>query len=564
MQKKKIVVIGGSAAGAKAVAKARRLDQTAEITIIQKDPDLSMASCGYPYYVGGTFDNRDALLCTPTGVVRDSVFFAKTKDIKALVETECMAINRSDKTISCKNLQTQEEFTLEYDKLVIATGARAKRIPVAGCDLDGVSHLLSMQDTDYLRTACTTKGVKKAVIIGGGLIGIEACEALVAWDIEVTLVEMADQVLTFLDKQLAMLVGNHMKAKSVDLKTSVGLDSFVGENGVLTGVKLATGEVIECQLAVMAIGVQPNSEIAAQAGLAVGDFGGITVDQYMQTSDADIYAAGDCVEILHMLTGKKMHVPMGDLANLQGRALGENMILGNSVSFPGTIGTTICKAFDFAAGVTGFTETTALREGIDYETVIHASPDKPGFMGAKLLVSKILVEKSTEKILGYQCVGAGDVSRQIATAAMAIRGGLTVEDVANADLPYAPPFSLAIDHFIAAAHVVQNKLKGRLKTITAEEVYNRVQAGDAPYFVDGRGPDEHEVLRLGIGEEYIPVGKLRSVLGDLPQDKDTEIVCYCKISLRGYEVALILESQGYTNVKVMDGGIMAWPYKRAV
>ena len=564
MLKKKIVVIGGSAAGAKAAAKARRLDQNAEITIIQKDPDLSMASCGYPYYVGGTFDNRNALLCTPTGVVRDSVFFAKTKDIKALVETECTAINPKAKTISCKDLKTNETFSLDYDKLVITTGARAKKIPVAGCDLDGVTHLLSMQDTDYLRAACTSKEVKKAVIIGGGLIGVEACEALVACGIEVTLVEMVDQVLTFLDKQLAMLVGNHMKAKSVDLRTGVGLDHFVGENGKLTGVKLATGEIVECQLAIMAIGVQPNSELAAEAGLAIGSFGGITVDEYMQTSDADIYAAGDCVEIPHMLTGKKMHMPMGDLANLQGRALGENIILGNSISFPGTIGTAICKIFDFAAGVTGFTETTAQREGIDYATVIHVSPDKPGFMGAKLLISKILVEKGTEKVLGYQCVGAGDVSRQIATAAMAIRGGLTVDDVACADLPYAPPYSLAIDHFIAAAHVVQNKLKGRLKTISAEEVYNRVEAGNAPYFVDGRGPDEHEVLRLGVGEEYIPVGKLRSVLGDLPQDKSTEIVCYCKISLRGYEVALILEAHGYTDVKVMDGGIMAWPYKRAL
>lgn len=564
MQKKKIVVIGGSAAGAKAAAKARRLDQNAEITIIQKDPDLSMASCGYPYYVGGTFENRNALLCTPTGVVRDPAFFAKTKDIKALVETECLAIQPEAKGVVCKDLKTSEEFSLNYDKLVIATGARAKRIPVAGCDLAGVTHLLSMEDTDYLREACTTKKVKKAVIIGGGLIGIEACEALVACGVEVTLVEMADQVLTFLDKQLAMLVGNHLQAKSVDLRTGVGLESFVGEDGKLTGVKLATGEVIACQLAVMAIGVEPNSEIAETAGLALGNFRGISVDTYMQTSHADIYAAGDCVEIPHLLTGKNMHVPMGDLANLQGRVLGENIVCGNSVTFPGTIGTAICKAFDFAAGVTGLTETAAQGENIDYETVIHASPDKPGFMGAKLLVSKILVDKKTEKILGYQCVGAGDVSRQISTAAMAIQGGLTVEDVVCADLPYAPPFSLAIDHFIAAAHVVQNKIKGRLKTISAEDVHRRVEAGDAPFFIDGRGPDEHEVLRLGIGEEYVPVGKLRSVLGDLSKDKDTEIVCFCKISLRGYELALILEANGYTNVKVMDGGIMAWPYKRAL
>ncbi len=563
MQNKKIVVIGGSAAGAKAAAKARRLDQHAEITIIQKDPDLSMASCGYPYYVGGTFSDRNQLIATPTGVVRDPFFFEKTKNIKALTETECIAIDRKNKTIACKDLKSDEECTIEYDKLVLAMGASARNIPVAGRELEGITTLLSMQDTDYLHDACKSGAVKRAVIIGGGLIGVEASEALVACGIAVTLIEMEEQVLTFLDKQLAMLVGNHMAAKSVDLRTGMKLENFVGTDGKLTGVQLANGETLECELAVLATGVSPNSALASAAGLEIGTFGGITVNEYMQTSDADIYAAGDCVECENRLTGKKVYAPMGDMANLQGRVVGENVVSGNSAVFGGTIGTAICKVFDFTAGATGLTETEAKRQGMtDFETVVNASPDKPGFMGAKLLISKILVDKKSEKILGYQCVGNGDVSRQIATAAMAVSGGLTIDQLSCADLPYAPPYSLAIDHFIASAHIVQNKMKGRLTTISAEEVYNRIQAGDSPYFVDGRGPDEHEVLRLGIGEQYIPVGKLRSVLADLPQDKSTEIVCFCKISLRGYEIALILEANGYTNVKVMEGGIMAWPYTR--
>lgn len=563
MQNKKIVVIGGSAAGAKAAAKARRLDQHAEITIIQKDPDLSMASCGYPYYVGGTFSDRNQLIATPTGVVRDPFFFEKTKNIKALTETECTAIDRKSKTVTCKDLKSGEECTIEYDKLVLAMGASARKIPVAGRELDGITALLSMQDTDYLHDACKSGAVKRAVIIGGGLIGVEASEALVACGIAVTLIEMEEQVLTFLDKQLAMLVGNHMGAKSVDLRTGMKLENFVGKDGKLTGVQLANGETLECELAVLATGVSPNSSLASAAGLEIGTFGGITVNEYMQTSDADIYAAGDCVECENRLTGKKVYAPMGDLANLQGRVVGENVVSGNSAVFGGTIGTAICKVFDFTAGATGLTETEAKRQGMtDFETVVNASPDKPGFMGAKLLISKILVDTKSEKILGYQCVGNGDVSRQIATAAMAISGGLTIDQLSCADLPYAPPYSLAIDHFIASVHIVQNKMKGRLTTISAEEVYTRIQAGDSPYFIDGRGPDEHEVLRLGIGEQYIPVGKLRSVLSDLPQDKSTEIVCFCKISLRGYEIALILEANGYTNVKVMEGGIMAWPYTR--
>ena len=269
------------------------------------------------------------------------------------------------------------------------------------------------------------------------------------------------------------------------------------------------------------------------------------------------------MEIPNLVSGQQVHAPMGDLANLQGRVVGENVVAGNYAIFPGTTQTAICKVFDFAAGVTGLTEEAARKLGrTDIETVVNASPDRPGFMGAKPLISKILVEKGSERILGYQCVGGGDVSRQLATAAMAVRGGLTVTDVCCADLPYAPPYSLAIDHFIASAHIIQNKLRGRLKTITAEEVYTRLKSGTAPVFIDGRGPDEHEVLRLGIGEKYIPVGMIRNVLAELPEDRSTEIVCFCKISLRGYEIALILEANGYTNVKVMEGGILAWPYPR--
>jgi len=562
MTTKKIVVIGGSAAGAKAAAKARRLDEFAEITIVQKAPDLSMASCGYPYYVGGTFNDRNQLLCTPAGVVRDPVFFQKAKKITALVETEVVAIHRAEKQVVCRNLKTGEEKTLAYDKLVIAAGARANMPPIPGIKLDGVTTLLSMADTDYLRKIRDDKQVKQAVVIGGGLIGVEACEALQTSGIQVTVVEAVDQVLTFLDWDLAKLVENHIKAKGAKVLVGVGVKEFVGENGKLTGVKLADGTVLDCGVAIMAIGVRPNSDLAREAGLAIGKFGGVTVNQHMQTSDPDIYAAGDCVEIPNRITGEPAFAPMGDLANLEGRVVGENIICGNTAVFPGTIHTGICKVFDYAAGSTGLSEKAAQRIGLSgYTTVVNASPDKPGFMGAKILISKLLVDKD-QRVLGYQCVGLGDVSRQIATAAMAIQGKLALDDVINADLPYAPPFSPAIDHFITAAHVMQNKLKGRMTGIGAQDVRKKLDAGEKPFFLDGRNPNEFEEMHLGIGEHLIPLGALRSRLADLPADKNAEIICFCKISLRGYEAECILRAHGFTNVKVMEGGIMAWPYPR--
>ena len=562
--KKRIIVIGGSAAGPKAAAKARRIDQDAEVVIIQKDGELSMASCGYPYYVGGYFDDRNMLLSTPTGVTRDPQFYLNAKGIIAHVNTEVTKIDRTVKTIHYRNLQSGDTGTMEYDKLVIATGAVPRMPPVPGTDLKGISTLQSMKDADYLRAIRDEGTIKKAVVIGGGLIGIETCEALQLAGIEITVIELLPQLLTFLDWELAKLVEGHVKSKEANVITENGIAAFLGENGTLTGVKLQNGTELPCELAVVAIGVSPNVSLARDAGIAIGETGGIQVNEYMQTSDPDIYAAGDCVETTNLITGKKTHAPYGDLANLEGRVAGENAALGrNEATFPGTIQTGICKVFDYSAGTTGLNETSARRLGYDdIITVVNASPDKPGFMEGLLLVSKIIADKSTGKILGAQSIGPGNVAKQIAQWAMTIQGGLTVDDLINADLPYAPPFSLAIDHFIAGAHIMQNKLKGRMTGISACEVKNKIDKGEKPFMLDVRGPDEYEMMRLGIGETLIPLGALRNRLNELPAAKDHEIICFCKISLRGYEAALVLKANGWTNVKVMEGGIMAWPFPR--
>ena len=326
MERKKIVVVGGSAAGAKAAAKARRLDEFAEITLIQKTAELSMASCGYPYYIGGVFNDRRELLCSPAGVVRDTTFFAKAKAIEALVETEVVAIDRAAKLVRCRRVKTGEEFSRPYDTLILCTGAKARRLPVPGHDLAGVTTLLTMADTDYLRAVRDGGKVRQAVVVGGGLIGVEACEALHRAGMEVAVVEALDQVLTFLDRDLAMLVENHMRAKGVRVETGKRVAEFLGRDGNLVGVKLADGTVIDCQVAVVAAGVAPNSDLARDAGLAIGQSGGIVVDAYMQTNDEAIFAAGDCVEIESRISGAPVFAPMGDLANLEGRVAGENAI----------------------------------------------------------------------------------------------------------------------------------------------------------------------------------------------------------------------------------------------
>ncbi len=559
---KRIVVIGGSAAGPKAAAKAKRLDQHAEVTIIQKSPDLSMASCGYPYYVGGFFDDRNALLSTPIGVVRDPKFYLKAKGITAKTQTEALSIDRENRVVHCRDLVSGVEFDEPYDKLVLATGATPIIPPVPGHDLPGITTLQSMQDADFLRKIVDEQSVSKAVIVGGGLIGIETCEALQQAGIQITTIEMLPQILTFLDWDLAKLLENHVRMHAANVITDNPVTAFLSENGKLAGVRLKSGTELPCELAVIAVGVRPNVALARSAGLTVGARGGITVNEFLQTSDEHIYAVGDCIEVRNRLTGESAPAPYGDLANLEGRVAARNVIEGNHIVFPGTIQTGICKVFDFAAGSTGLSETRARAQGFDAVSCVTSGLDKPHFMGAKLLILKMTVDRKTGKLLGLQAVGPGDASKRIAEAAMAIMGNLTIEELVNADLPYAPPFSPAVDNLIMAAHVMENKLLGRMKGISVVEFKERLDRKAPMYIIDIRSAEEFEETRLGVGEVLIPLGALRGRLADLPQDKETEIVVYCKTSLRAYEAETFLEAHGWSNVLVVEGGLAVWPYAR--
>ncbi|WP_058555374.1 FAD-dependent oxidoreductase [Thiohalocapsa sp. ML1] len=558
----RIVVIGGSAAGPKAAAKARRMDEHASITLVQREPDLSMASCGFPYYVGGTFDDRNLLICTPAGIVRDPAFYGKAKAIDARVETEALAVDRDAKTVTCEHLPSGERCTLPYDRLIIATGASPMCPSAPGFELDGVLTLHSMADADALRAVRDEHKATKAIVVGGGLIGFEVCEALRLAGIDTTVVEKTTQILPFLDPDLAKLVENHIRAHGPDIIVGNGVAEFLGEDGSLVGVKLDNGTELPCQVAVVAVGVRPNVGLAMACGIEIGDTGGIRVNECMQTSDPDVYAVGDCVECTSLITGQKLRAPYGDIANLQGRVAGRNVVHEGSARFPGITQTGICKIFDYTVGFTGLSAQRAAEAGLSVETATISGLDIPVFMGGKLLISKMVAERGSGRIVGFQCIGPGDVSKRVAVVATAIRGGLTVADMVNADLPYAPPYSLALDHVIVAAHVLENKLEGRMQGLSVSEVKQRVDSGADCFLLDTRSPAEFEQMRLGVGETLIPLGALRDRLDELPQDKDREVILYCKISLRGYEGAAILNAHGWRNVKVMEGGLMAWPYPR--
>ena len=552
---KKIVIIGGSAAGPKAASKARRLDQQADITMIQKGRFLSMASCGYPYYVGGVFDRQSQM-------VKEPVSFQNTKDINALTNTEVTKIDRSAKKVFAFNKVTGEDLEFDYDKLVIATGSEPIIPPIPGTDLEGVTTLQSVEDAQYLKKIAVSKKVQHAVVIGGGLIGIETAEALHLAGIKVTVVERLNQILSFMDWEMARLVENHIKSKSSEVKTNISATEIIGENGKVKAVKLSDGSELPSQLVLLSVGVKPNAKLAKEAGLEIGKIGGIRVNKYLQTSDPDIYAAGDCIETTNIINNEYTWLPMGDAANLQARVVGQNLVNEKQTEYKGVVMTAICQAFDFTVANTGLSESYAKQKGFpDVVTTIQAGPDKPGFMGADPIIIKMVADKKSGKFLGMQAVGTGDVSKRVAIGAMALHAGMHIEDLVSLDLPYAPPYSPAIDNFITAAHVLENKYLGRMKGISATEVLEKIKNGNHSFLLDVRNHDEFEDVRLGFDEVLIPLPTLRRSMDNLPHDKEKEIIVYCKVSLRGYEAATFLMSKGFKNVKVMEGGITAWPYE---
>ncbi len=556
----RIVVIGGVAAGMKAASKARRLDQEADITVVEKGVFLSYAGCGLPYYLSGVVKNRNDLMSTPIGVLRDPDFFVKVKNIEVLNHHEATRIDRGKKAVQVHDIQNDVDKELPYDKLILATGSVPYRPPIPGMDTDGVYCLQCIEDADAIRNELDARRAKGVVIIGGGLIGIESTENLVEAGCRVTVVEVLPQILPFLDEEMALLVRQHMESKGVRIITGERVKSIEGKDGRVSEV-VTENNRLPVDFVIVAAGVRPNVKLAEEAGLEIGQTGAIAVDRRMATSDPDIFAAGDCVENRCLVCQKSFYsyVPLGSTANKHGRVAAVNACGGNEY-FNGVVQTGILKAFDMNVGRAGLSEKQALEEGFDPITTITAAPDKAHFYPtAKPIIIKIIADRKSGKLLGAQIVGPGDVDKRVDVTVTALTFGANIDDITNLDLAYAPPYSPAMDNIIEAANCLRNKMEGRYQGLGPIEVEGMLEEGKGVFLLDVRSPQEYEEVRIP-GEKLIPLGALRGRLEEVP--RDGRVVAFCKSSLRAYEAALILQHAGYEDVWVLDGGMAAWPYAK--
>jgi len=560
MAKSRIVVIGGVAAGPKAAARARRLMPDAEIIIIERGQLLSYSGCGMPYYIEGMVEDVSTLLSSPVGVARDAVFFKKVKNVDVRDQTLATKIDRQAKTVEVVRVDTGQKDTIPYDKLVIATGGLPLVPPIEGINANRVFQLNHPDQAVAIRDAARSANVDSAVIIGAGLIGMEVTEALAANGLKVSMVEMLDQILPkMLDFEMAAFLTSHVQAKGVNVFTGervlrIETDSQGNVRKVITDKR-----EIEAQMVLTAVGVRPNVQLAKEAGLEIGPSGGIKVDEYMRTSDPDIYAAGDCVETINMVCGEPTHWPMGSGANKQGRVIANN-IAAMTTKYPGHAGTGVCKVFDFNVGKTGLTEKQAIEQGCEVVTAISPSPDCTFFLPmAKTIIVKLIADAKTGKLLGGQVVGPGDAVKRIDVLATALHFGAHIDQIGELDLGYAPPYSSAIDVLAHVANIIQNKRNGLVKGISPIEVKARIDRGDDFVFLDVRTQKEYDMIRIEDPRiKLIPLGRLRERYEELPRDK--EIFAFCKISLRAYEAACMLAEFGYDKVSIMDGGVVTWPY----
>jgi NADPH-dependent 2,4-dienoyl-CoA reductase/sulfur reductase-like enzyme/rhodanese-related sulfurtransferase len=503
-------------------------------------------------------EDRKSLMASAVGVMRDPAFFAASKRIRVLNRTEAIAIHREEHELEVCDLKTGEIKRLPYDKLILATGADPVEPPIPGKELENVLRLKVVADADRFREILQAQACPNVVIIGGGLIGMEMAEAIVECGRGAAVVEMLPHILPMLDPEMSALVEKHLRQQGVKVLTSTRVERMEGDaDGKVTRVVTSAGE-IPADLVLLSIGIRPNVSLAKAAGLEIGSSGAIKVDDHMQTSDPDIYAAGDCAEKLCLVTDSPCYLPLGSVANKEGRVAGSNAV-GHEERFLGICSSTALKIFDWNVARTGLTATQAQKMGLDVVCATVSGLDKPHyFPGSKAVVLKLVVEKATRRLLGVQGVGPGEVVKRVDVAAVALTANMTVDQVANLDLTYAPPYSEAIDILIHGANIVRNKLDGLVAGITSLEFKEARDRGEDLVLLDVRTPDEYEAVRIP-GTTHIPLGVLRQRASELPRDR--RIVIYCKSSLRAYEAARILAGLGFTNVQILDGGLLAWPFE---
>ncbi|MGQ9509316.1 MAG: FAD-dependent oxidoreductase [Thermodesulfobacteriota bacterium] len=546
--RKRLLVIGGVAAGPKAAAKAKRCDPTIEVVIYQDEGEISYAGCGLPYFISGIVKERDELISRTPGR------FAQ-EGIKVLRNRRVEEIDIKNKTISGKNLESGEGFKDYFDRLVIATGAEPIRPRIEGVDLKNVFYLRSIFDADYILQTLKSNMIANVVIAGGGYIGLEMAESLIRLNKKVTIVELAPQILTTFDSDFANLLKRYLEAKGIQIFTSEGIQALKGKDGRVTEVRTTHLE-IEAHCVLMGLGIRPRVDLAKKAGLRIGETGAIWVNERMETSIEGIYAVGDCAETTHLITGKRVWIPLGSTANKQGRVAGVNICGGHAI-FPGVLGTAIFKVFDYNVAKTGLSMKEAEKEGFHPIQAIVEGYDRAHYYpGGKTSTLKVIADQETGRILGGQVMGEGPSDKFVDILAMALHGRMTAHELANVDLAYAPPYSPVLSPIIVAANVLTNKLERRVKGIPISEVKERLSAiGESFQILDVREEEEVKSKRIP-GSTWIPLRKLEKNLRDL--DKRKEIAVYCESGMRSYKACLKLQHQGFENVKNFDGGLLCW------
>ncbi|MEZ7888825.1 MAG: FAD-dependent oxidoreductase [Cloacibacterium sp.] len=540
----KILIVGGVAGGATAATRLRRLSEENEVIIFEKGQYVSFANCGLPYHISGTIDKRDALLLQTPESLKERY------NLDVRVFTEVLSIYTVDKKVSVKNLQTGEIYLENYDKLLLSPGAEPIKPPFEGIDSDKIFTLRNIPDMDKI--VAKTKNAQNFVVVGGGFIGLEVAENLIEAGKSVKLVELGNQVMAPVDFDIASFVHEKAKQKGLELLLNVGVEKF-NDKGETIEVFLNNGISVETDAVILAIGVKPETKLAIEAGLEIGETRGILVNEFMQTSNPDIYAVGDAIEVAHYINNKKVLIPLAWPANRQGRIVADNIVLGNQYKYTGSLGSSILKFFELSVASTGLNEKTLKKFGIPYKTAIVTRGHHAGYYpGAKNIVLKVIFDENG-KIFGAQAVGEAGVDKRIDVIATAIKGNLTVYDLPEIEITYAPPFNSAKDPVNIAGYAAENILKGDLEMLNYDEFWDFVKENDA-VILDVRTSKEFSGGAIE-GAININVDDLRANLEKL--DKNKMYAIYCQVGLRGYLANRIMRNNGFRAVN-LNGGYNLW------
>ncbi len=547
---KHLIIIGGVAAGMKAAAKARRESPAMKITVITDEQYISYAGCGMPYFIGDIIRDSKKL------ILREPIYFKNMHNITVLTRHLATAIDTMSKQVRARDIEKGQELVFDYDKLIIATGAQPIVPPLPGISLNNIFTLRTIDDTLKIRAFVDGGQVKNAVIVGGGLIGMEMVENLVLRGIKVTVVELLDQILPPLDKDMVSIVQKYLMGKDIEIITSDGVKSFEGNDN--TVIKVITDKrQLPADMVILSIGIKPNIKLAQESGIEIGTARAIKVNERMETNIPGVYAVGDCAENIHLVTGKPAWIALGSTAAKMGRVAAINAT-GGSDTFRGVLGTLIVKIFELNVGKVGLSEREAVKEGFLVESAIVPAGDKAHYYPeTRDIIIKLIADKTTKKLLGAEIVGEGVVDKRIDIIATALTFGATVDQISKLDLAYAPPYAMSMDAIIVAANVLDNKLSGKTEGILPHQVAERLDRNEDFVLLDVRTDLEYKSGHIK-GSKHIPLDKLASRAHEL--DISGEIITYCRAGLRAAQAYRILKNAGFSNVKYMDGSILAWTY----